>query len=618
MKIKELKPTDLNCNVFDVYSYNGLSMQDLLCQFFTKINECIDTSNNTLDLCSWLVNEGLKKEVAEKLLLWYQDGTLEELINTTLFENLNNKINDALSEIDKLNEKVGDIYNIKMFGAVGDDDKDDTEAFKNAIEHLKSLKSLSPCLVLNAGKYVISSSIKIPLYIKLVTDGNVEIRYTGQNELFHFYNEVSIQGDLAQNGLNLGNILDGSKGSLIIRGLGKTEKQTAIKLGEDIMNTMHVTHTAWFNMTNVYIEKFGVGIYFTNVQNFMQRFYNIVISHCDKTISNSGKEPSNSGELITFNSCAFLNSTIGVEINNIINFNFDNCSIDYNRDGIVLNYGGYYELNLNNCWLEGNDYTYKDNYLLKSNATQSSLTTVNINNCFIYPKDRIPSKQIVGKMLLNLNNNTLQCNRYTQGNYPEGEFICGDDVTINSFNGFNFTDNVMLTSSNEHINSNWNFSDSVVGESSTKGFEFVSAVGSSTVTVSNERYYTSNKSLKISSNGTYKQIKTNKFKVSKYNHILGDVLIYLADNNGSNNGLNITTTIKFYDAGDNEVHKLEYNQNFSYTIDKLNKWFSIPQGINKGSKPIKVPFNAEKCDVSLSFGNIKTDFFIDNFIITGY
>ena len=36
-KINEIKPQDLNCNVFDVYSYDGLSMQELLCQFFTKI-----------------------------------------------------------------------------------------------------------------------------------------------------------------------------------------------------------------------------------------------------------------------------------------------------------------------------------------------------------------------------------------------------------------------------------------------------------------------------------------------------------------------------------------------------------------------------------------------------
>ena len=47
-KLSELKPTDLNCNVFDVYSYDGLSMQELLCQFFTKINECIKVSNETI------------------------------------------------------------------------------------------------------------------------------------------------------------------------------------------------------------------------------------------------------------------------------------------------------------------------------------------------------------------------------------------------------------------------------------------------------------------------------------------------------------------------------------------------------------------------------------------
>ena len=62
-KLNKLKPMDLNCNVFDVYNYEGLSMQELLCQFFTKINECINTSNEVSDLALWLVNEGLEEEV---------------------------------------------------------------------------------------------------------------------------------------------------------------------------------------------------------------------------------------------------------------------------------------------------------------------------------------------------------------------------------------------------------------------------------------------------------------------------------------------------------------------------------------------------------------------------
>lgn len=101
-KIKDLKPYNLNCNVFDVYNYNGLSMQDLFCQFFHKINECVDTSNKTLELSEWLVNEGLEKEIAEKLILWYEDGTLEELINVALFENLNEKISDVNLKLNQI------------------------------------------------------------------------------------------------------------------------------------------------------------------------------------------------------------------------------------------------------------------------------------------------------------------------------------------------------------------------------------------------------------------------------------------------------------------------------------------------------------------------------------
>ena len=99
-KINELKPYDLNCNIFDVYSYDGLSMQDLLCQFFTKINECINTSNETIDLTTWLVNEGLKQETVLKITEMLNDGTFENLINVNLFENLNSKIDNVSSQLD--------------------------------------------------------------------------------------------------------------------------------------------------------------------------------------------------------------------------------------------------------------------------------------------------------------------------------------------------------------------------------------------------------------------------------------------------------------------------------------------------------------------------------------
>ena len=97
--MEKLKTYDLNCNIFDLYNYDGLSMQELLCQFFTKINECVDFSNSTLDLCEWLVNEGLKQEVAQELVKWLNDGTLENVINVSLFENLDKKIDSVVSQI---------------------------------------------------------------------------------------------------------------------------------------------------------------------------------------------------------------------------------------------------------------------------------------------------------------------------------------------------------------------------------------------------------------------------------------------------------------------------------------------------------------------------------------
>ena len=107
-KLEELKPYQLNCNVFDVYSYNGLTMQDLLCQFFTKINECITVSNETIDLAKWLVNEGLEIEVVKKLMIWLEDGTLENIINVNLFNTLNEKINGLSSQLEHIAIIVND------------------------------------------------------------------------------------------------------------------------------------------------------------------------------------------------------------------------------------------------------------------------------------------------------------------------------------------------------------------------------------------------------------------------------------------------------------------------------------------------------------------------------
>lgn len=116
-RIEELKPHNLNCNIFSVYDYNALTIQELLCEFFTKINECVNLCDKTFDLVEYLVNEGISVEVAKKLNQWLDDGTLAELINETIFNDLNKKINNMLqiklvSDIDGTKYKKGDSVDI--------------------------------------------------------------------------------------------------------------------------------------------------------------------------------------------------------------------------------------------------------------------------------------------------------------------------------------------------------------------------------------------------------------------------------------------------------------------------------------------------------------------------
>lgn len=111
-KLEQIKPYQLNCNVFSVYDYpDTYSMQELLNKFFDTINNCVELCNNVLDLAKWLVSVGLEQEVAKKLDIWLQDGTLANIINEKLFGELNSKIDKNITDLESANLKITDNTN---------------------------------------------------------------------------------------------------------------------------------------------------------------------------------------------------------------------------------------------------------------------------------------------------------------------------------------------------------------------------------------------------------------------------------------------------------------------------------------------------------------------------
>ena len=354
-KINELKPYDLNCNIFDVYSYDGLSMQDLLCQFFTKINECIKTSNETIDLAEWLVNEGLKQEVALKLTTWLNDGTLENIINVTLFENLNKKIDNVSSQVDynKLqldNNKQNNRVNIKDYGAIGDWNSHPASEFYSNLEELKKdypkAQSLDDEMDTLALEKALTSSYKT-IYMPY---GGYKINRAG----FSISENRCIIGDgktatqLSYTG-NDDYVFTINGHNVVIKDFKITAPFTINEKGTttstSFINVSKKTHNTF---SDLFIVGFNKGIYFGE-NAWVQYINNVRIQNC-----NTGIEGNSEFNNICISQCNITYCDLGIYAGGGRNIVIHMCDIERNNAGIKkINNGdivirdNYFEFNSN-------------------------------------------------------------------------------------------------------------------------------------------------------------------------------------------------------------------------------------------------------------------------------
>ena len=74
-----------------VYDYNDFTLNELICKLAQKLDEVIAQSNECFKYLDWLKGQGLSDEVKNTLLAWKEDGTLENMLNQIVFDELNNK-----------------------------------------------------------------------------------------------------------------------------------------------------------------------------------------------------------------------------------------------------------------------------------------------------------------------------------------------------------------------------------------------------------------------------------------------------------------------------------------------------------------------------------------------
>ena len=102
----------------------SLSLLEKVNKTICYMNEIGELTNEMLEkwneVYEWLMNEGLENEVGEKLDAWYVDGTLQEIINEKIFNDLRKKT-----------EKLINAYE---FGVTGESSGNDTQALQAAID----------------------------------------------------------------------------------------------------------------------------------------------------------------------------------------------------------------------------------------------------------------------------------------------------------------------------------------------------------------------------------------------------------------------------------------------------------------------------------------------------
>lgn len=108
------KPFPFRLNSVGVNPSDVPTIIELLNDYYTRIVQCVEVTNESKTFLDWLKEQGLKEETLKIFDVWITDGTFDRIINEKLFSDLNNKIDlkkniEIVSELPEI-QKENTIY----------------------------------------------------------------------------------------------------------------------------------------------------------------------------------------------------------------------------------------------------------------------------------------------------------------------------------------------------------------------------------------------------------------------------------------------------------------------------------------------------------------------------
>lgn len=561
-------------------------------------------------------------------------------------------ITDTLDET-KYQEKVNGLYaelvynndtNVRQFGAYGDGIHDDTQSIKKMYSLLTKFLlddkyNYSFKARINAGKYLVSETIEIPIYIKTEIIGNAVILSSVENDAtlrFTDNNEISQTGMRYKSTQSYvdGNVISSSNGVLVLQRTNDIEdiqnnnNSIGIQIGSPSGKTGNI-NISRCNFSNIVINGFKKGIEIIQINTYLLTFNSVRPEYNKYGIYINGNDNINSGENISFNNCVIAHSYNGLYLDGVLaELNFNECSFDFNGNHILENKATNNLINFTGCHFEGvglnepnvpsdSDNTVGYGYIVYRNVDDYySQPTFTFNSCFIHLNTGNPYNFIFGNLCkpfnsqkslkIVLNNPVLSYtntklkfnNRYFADENTEiiGSlyqtpsetipYMYSNDDIIGKFEIIPDELNIDYTTNPDEIKQ----------YGYTIGANTWSSLNVNVNIDKKDKIFT--KSLNITQLGlnNYCSLrrKINNIKgkvtVTSYAKLGNDIVL---NNEETNYRLNLSNTFNFYDEKNNKIKELPVTPSISNQYMSDDNWVCITQSVN-------VPIGTDYCSVTLN------------------